>query len=118
MVEEGRNQNTIKFYSPKNYKNGKYILSKYKPGDFAIMVSGLIGGVVLVIAMVFVGNPSLTKLGIVAAIAMIPLVIYFPSDKYFNLLIWGQTMLGFYLKRKKFYWGGIIHEEIQQENQE
>jgi len=103
----------IKFYTAKNYKSGKFILSKYKQSDFYIIAGSIAIGIVLLFVEFFSDNPSLLIMAVIMAIALSPLVLFTPSGKYFNLFTYIQTVISYQMRPKHYRWGGIIYEEIK-----
>ena len=100
----------IKFYTAKNYKNGKYIMSRYKHNDFYIICAFIVVGVILLFVEFFSENPSLMTMAEIMIVGLLPLALFTPVNKYFNVLTWIQSMLAFQTRNKNYLWGGVDYE--------
>lgn len=113
----------MEFYTPKNFKNGKFLMNRFRKLDLLLLFIGLGMTVVLfyssIISLViykysvFFGLLfllfSLLPLGIVI------LLVFIPTQVKHNLLEVIKIHFLYKKRKKSYYWGGVQHFE-QKEN--
>lgn len=107
------NNEPLVFTSVKNYKNGRYVLNRYKKLDFTIIVVGVIIAA-LGIFVNFIIDPkgmSFFKIIFFLLFGIIPLLIFKPSLLYHSFFIYTKTRIQFWKRPKKYIWKGIEQDE-------
>lgn len=101
------------FTTVKNYKNGKYILNRYKKGDFLIILIG-IGIASIGFFTNFILDPqgmTFFKILFFLLFGIVPLLIFKSSVLYHSFFIYFRTRIRFLKRKKKYIWKGIEKDE-------
>ena len=107
----------MEFICPKNYKAGKYIVSKYRKIDLLILgASGVFGVMVLISFSSMSSSLKSVNLGIIGLILSgiiisVGILLTMKIPYYHNVLEWILTLIKFFTKIKKYEWKGINYYE-------
>lgn len=109
------------FSTPKNFKNGKYIMNRFRKKDLLIFLVGLLITVILFYFAIiliaikkwnpFILVPTLIPAGVVSVLILIPTTI-----KH-NFLENLKINIDYQKRRKILKWEGVIHFERQEKTE-
>lgn len=111
----------MQFICPKNYKSGKYFMSKYRKIDVVIIVTGTIFGMILTLTMITIANGKGTFfMGIMGAvigmlIAGTVIILTLNIPYYHNVLEWLLNVIKYCTKTRRYAWKGINYNEDEEE---
>lgn len=110
----------MEFIAPKNFKSGRLIMNRFKPGDLILLISTLLFSFLsAVIYVALAGNHIRIE---VIVILIIPSAIGFfltmPFGINHNILIFLRIVILYLKKKKEYYWEGIARYEIREDEKE
>lgn len=102
----------MKYYCPKDFKNGKYYFNKYDIRDLLILVPVVVIGTLLGIVSISnmaEGNFNLSMIGLVLGISIVcfTFILLMPFKMFHNILQRLIVELHFMNKQKEFLWYGV-----------
>ena len=108
---------SLQFICPKDFKNGKYIFSKYRAIDLVILIAeGIIG---LLISLVLLQIAlSIRSLAIAIAsiflgglIIVLSFILVQKVSYYHNVLEWCLVWIEYLTRKKRYMWKGIFYKD-------
>lgn len=98
------NNKSIKFYSCKSYKNGKYLFNMYKPSEFIFIL-----GTIFTVVIIMMINTEHFKTLFVFGATIIGAVIFitFPIKRYHSIYMLFIYFLKYLKSKKVFIWKGV-----------
>ena len=107
----------MEFVSPKNFKSGRLINSRYRKIDIVILVAGIVISAVLIIGYMSILNG---RNWILFTVFCIPVLLSFfltmPVNLDHNMLELIKVMLIYWKSEKNYFWEGIYKEDVREEN--
>ena len=113
----------MEFYSPKNFKQGKYYFNRYNANDLLILIPAVVGGVLLILCSIyFIMLTKNKKIGIIgigigAGIIFIAYLLTMSVPVYHNILGWINVQLHFEAKQKVYKWYGYDYMNYEEESE-
>lgn len=113
----------MEFYSPKNFKQGKYYLNRYNASDLFILVPSVAVGIMLILCSIYfivlTGNKTIGIAGIALGtlIIFIAFLLTMPVPVYHNILGWINVQLHFNAKQKVFRWYGYDYMNYEEDHE-
>lgn len=102
----------MQFIAPKNFKNGRNILSRFKIPDLIfLIITGLLS---FVLAIGYVSLSKNKNIIIIFLFVVPPSIAYLltmPFGIHHNVLTFLKVILRFLRSKKKYYWEGIAKNE-------
>ncbi len=97
----------MEFNSPRNFKNGKYIMNRYRIKDLIILVGGVVVSAVLISLYVnLMQSFNLIILVLLFIPALISILLTFSTPIYHNFYEFIKLFLRSKLNQRNFKWEG------------
>lgn len=99
----------MKFIAPKNFKNGRKILNRFKIKDLVFL--SIIDLFSFVLAIVYIYSSKNKNIVVILLFSLPPIIAYLltmPFGIHHNVLTFLKVILRFLRSKKKYYWEGII----------
>lgn len=104
------------FNAPKNFKQGRLILNRYRPIDLTVLLICSAVSLVSIIFYVSVLQGSFVPLIVLMLVpAGLSFVLTMPLGIYHNCYVFLKTMLLFNTKNHTYLWEGIYKDDVQKE---
>ena len=102
----------MNFYAPKDFKKGRLIVNRYRFIDIVIMIiSFLLSFSMCIFYAGLSKHVNIFVILIMIVPGVLGLFLVQPFGIYHNFFIYFQVITNYYLKERKYIWGGIIKNE-------
>ena len=102
----------MQFIAPKNFKNGRNILNRFKIPDLVFLVATCSLSFIFSIMYVFLAeNKSIIIISLFILPPAIAYLLTMSFGIYHNVLTFLRIIFKFVRSNKKYYWEGIIKNE-------
>ena len=111
-----KKEEILVFNTPKNFKRGKYLLSRYRLKDLVIMVAiMLISLAAIIVYLTLFPDQDMQIHLLVVILLLLPIggvyLLFMSMPVYLNLFEYITAFFFFRRKQKKFKWEGIYLDE-------
>lgn len=113
----------MEFYTPKNFKNGKFIFNRFRKVDLLIFGIGL--GMTFLLFYITIALLIVLHLSIIKAILMLlcsllplgiaSLFVLIPTSVKHNFFEVIKILVFYQIRKKEILWGGVQHFESEKE---